>query len=74
MESGWDPEVKKYFRKVLFSVMLGLGWMMACATSGIYFHLGYWKTNPLAYPLIFYSGMLLSLVLLLRWYYNTWKK
>jgi hypothetical protein len=74
MERGWDPEVKKYFRKVFYSVAIGLGWMMACVTAGIYFHLGYWNSNPLIYPLLFYSLMIISLALLLRWYYRTWKK
>lgn len=74
MEQGWDPEVKKYLRKVLYSVMLGLSWMMACVTAGIYFHLGYLNSNPILYPIIFYSCMFISLGLLLRWYYLTWKK
>jgi len=74
MERGWDPEVKKYFRKVLYSVMLGLSWMMASVTAGIYFHLGYFNSNPVLYPIIFYSCMLISLGLLLRWYYLTWRK
>ena len=74
MESGWDPEVKKYLRKILYSIMLGLSWMMGCVTAGIYFHLAYWNSNPLIYPLLFYSAMIISLALLLRWYYHTWKK
>jgi hypothetical protein len=74
MEQGWDPEVKKYFRKILFSVALGLIWMTACATAGIYYELGYSSGKPAVYTILFYVGMAISLLLLIRWYYNTWKK
>lgn len=72
MEQGWDPDVKKYFRKVLHSFMFGLLWLSACATTGIYFGLAY--GHPLQQLLLFYGGMLLSLLLLLWYYYRTWKK
>lgn len=74
MEQGWDPDVKKYFLKILNSVSLGLLWMMACATAGIYFQLGYKDNKPVIYTILFYAGMALSLALLIRWFYRTWKK
>jgi FtsH-binding integral membrane protein len=73
MEQGWDPEIKKYFRKILNSVFAGLLWMSACVTAGIYYKLAYWE-RPFIYPVIFYAGMIASLVLLIFWYYRTWKK
>ena len=75
MEPNWDPGVKKYFVKVLNSICMGLMWMMACATAGIYFGLAFTGTgNPIIYTLLFYSGMALSLYLLVRYYYRTWRK
>lgn len=74
MEQGWDPEVKRYFRKILFSVSLGLLWMAACVTAGIYYELAYQNGKPLIYTILFYTGLALSLGLLIRWYYLTWKK
>ena len=74
MESGWDPDIKKYFVKVLNSVFFGLIWMAACVTAGIYFELAYTNGKPLIYTILFYAGMFLSLAALLRYYYNTWKK
>lgn len=74
MEQGWDPEVKKYFLKILNSVFLGLLWMIACATAGLYFKLGYKDDKPVIYTILFYVGMVLSLTLLIRWFYRTWKK
>lgn len=73
MERGWDPQVKKYFLKIIKSVSLGLMWMMACATAGIYFKLGYDHGQPLVYIILFYAGMLISLLLLIKYLYNTWK-
>lgn len=73
MEQNWDPEVKNFFVKILNSIALGLFWMMACATAGIYFKLGYINSNPLVYTVLFYAGMFISLFLFLRYLYKTWK-
>ena len=74
MEQGWDPDVKKFFRKILYSVFYALLWMIACSTAGIYYQLAYRNGQPLIYTIFFYIGMAITLALLLRWYYRTWKK
>ena len=74
MEQGWDPDVKKFLLKVLNSIALGLLWMIASATAGIYYELGYRGHHPFIYTVLFYVFMLITLVLLLRYLYNTWKK
>ncbi|HLG41126.1 MAG TPA: hypothetical protein VI461_15700 [Chitinophagaceae bacterium] len=74
MEQGWDPEVKRYFRKIIYSFSYGLMWMMSCVTAGLYFGLAYRKDIPLFYNILFYAGLLLTLILLLRYYYRVWKK
>ena len=73
MEQGWDPDIKKYFLKVLNSLCFGLLWLMAATTAGIYFKLGIPGEKPVIYTILFYAGMLLTLFLLIRYYYNTWK-
>ena len=73
MERNWDPEIKKFFVKILNSVALGLFWMMACAIAGIYYELGYTNGKPLIYTIIFYAGMVISLFFLIRYLYKTWK-
>ncbi len=73
-ERGWEPKVKKYFRKIINSYSLGLLWMMASATAGIYFELGYSNGKPVIYTIIFYVIMAITLGLLIWYYYNTWKK
>jgi hypothetical protein len=73
MEQGWDPDVKKFLLKVLNSLSLVLLWLIACATAGIYFELGYTNGKPLIYTILFYAGMLISLILLLRYLYKIWR-
>ena len=74
MESGWDPDVKEFLLKILNSISLVLIWMIACATAGIYFELGYSNGKPVIYTIIFYVLMAATLFLLLYKLYKTWKK
>jgi hypothetical protein len=73
MERGWDPQVKRYFRKILNSISLGLIWIMATATAGIYFGLGSPAGRPLFHTIIFYAFAVFTLILLLNYLYKTWK-
>ncbi len=73
MEQGWDPDVKKYFRKVMYSFTYGLLWLASCTTAGIYYRLAYRNGRPFVYTVLFYAGLILSLALLLRWLYRTWR-
>jgi hypothetical protein len=74
MEQGWDPEVKRYFRKIISSFSYGLLWMIAVLTTGIYLKLGMSGEKPLYAVILFYAGAVISLLLLLRYYYKTWGK
>ena len=74
MESGWDPDVKEFLLKILNSISLVLIWMIACATAGIYFQLGYSNGKPVIYTIMFYLLMAVTLFLLLYQLYKTWKK
>ena len=71
MEQGWDPEVSRFFRKILNTIAYGLIWLMAVLTAGLYFGLAY-HSNRL-YSILFYGGLVVTLVLLIRYYYRTWK-
>lgn len=73
MEQGWDPEVKKFFIKILYTLSLGLFWMMAIS-MGLYFNLGGGGERPLYAVILFYAFAVITLLLLLRYYYRTWKK
>jgi hypothetical protein len=74
MEQGWDPEVKKFFQKIISSFSFGLLWMMAAVTAGLYFGLAYRRDIPFIGVILFYVLAVLTLILLLRYYYRLWKK
>ncbi len=74
MEQGWDPEVKRFFRKIISSFSFGLLWMMSGVTAGLYYGLAYRKDIPVYYIILFYVLLSGSLFLLLRYFYNLWKK
>jgi hypothetical protein len=73
MESGWDPEVKKYFRKIINSIFLGMMWLMSGVTAGLYFGLAYRGDISIIYNILYYVLMAGTLALLLRYLYRTWK-
>jgi hypothetical protein len=73
-QRNWDPEVKKFFVKILNSVSLGLLWIMASATAGIYFELGYTKGKPIINAVLFYTAMVVTLFLLVRYLVKLWSK
>lgn len=74
MEQGWDPEVKKFFRKIISSFSFGLLWMMSSVTAGLYFGLAYRTDIPVMYVILYYICITGGLFLLLRYYYRLWKK
>lgn len=73
MEKRWDPEVKKFFIRIINSISWGLLWMMASATAGLYFELAYSNGKPVIYTILFYVVMAATLVLLIRYLYKIWK-
>jgi len=73
MEGGWDPEIRKYFLKILNSISMGLLWLMAMVTAGLYFELAYAGGKPIIYTVLFYVFLAGTLILLIRYYYRVWK-
>ena len=74
MEQGFDPEVKKYFRKIINSFSFGFLWIFGNVTAGLYFGLAYSEGKPLVYTVLFYVISVIALGLLLWYYYRTWRK
>jgi membrane protein YdbS with pleckstrin-like domain len=74
MESGWDPDVKSFLLKILNSISLVLVWLIAGATAGIYFKLGYDNGKPIIYTILFYVVMAVTFFLLIRHLYRMWNK
>ena len=74
MEQGWDPEVKRYFRKIISTISYGLLWLIAVVAGGIYYKLGWQGDKPLIYTILFYGVAVFSFILLLLFYIRLWKK
>ena len=70
MERGWDPEIKRFFIKLINSISLGLLWLMTGVTAGLYFGLA--VAGGIA-SILFYAVMLLLLTLYIRAMIRTWK-
>ena len=70
---GWDPEVKRYFRKILNSFGLGALWLLVIATLGFGFKLAIVKGSLQWQNCVFYSIFLLTLFLLVLVYYRMWR-
>ncbi len=71
--SGMDPEVKKYFRKIINSFSVGAIWLISIATLGIFFQLAIIKGTVQWYNIVFYLIFAASLFMLIRYYYKAWK-
>jgi hypothetical protein len=72
--SGMDPEVRHYFKKIINSISFGVMWLMIVVAGGLFFDLGGLKNGVEWYNIIFYVLAIVSLALLLFYYYRTWTK
>ena len=72
MSSGWDTDIKNYFRKIMRTFGLGLLWMLSVATAGIYFRLGELNDGIRWYNILFYILAIVTFVLLIRQLLKLW--
>lgn len=72
--SGMDPAVKKYFRKIIKSFCAGLLWMMTVATTGLFFKLAIIENTMQWYNVVFYFVAFAGFVVLLFYFYKIWTK
>jgi len=69
-----DPEVTKYFRKILNSLFAFLMWLFINVTAGIYFGLAFSENYSSFVHVLFFIWLVISLGLLLWYLYRTWGK
>ncbi len=72
-DMGFNPEVKKYFRKIMNSFALGLLWMLAASTAGFYFKLAFIGAGWQWYNIAYYAGLALTFAALTVYLYKTWR-
>ncbi len=71
---GMDPEVKRYFQKIINSFSFGIMWLMTVAIAGLFFHLGLVQNGVRWYNVVFYAFALVSFLALMYYFYKTWSK
>jgi hypothetical protein len=74
MERSWDPDVKKFFVRIINTISMGLIWLLSAITAGLYFRLAYVDGRPAIWTIIYWVLVLVSLLLLIRYFYKLWKK
>lgn len=74
MVFGMDPEVAKYFKKIIRSLFAGLLWLFINITTGIYYELAYSKNYSSFIHILFFVWLAVSLALLLWYLYRVWGK
>ncbi len=72
--SGMEPEVKNFLKKIFLSFFFGLIWLMLNMTMGIYFGLLFITDRVTIGNIVFYMFAIISLILLIWFYYKTWSK
>ena len=71
MESGWDPEIKRYFKRILNTVSIGLVWLIFFMTLGIYLRMAY--AGPITIRVIYWVLALTTFFFLIRYFRKVWK-
>jgi hypothetical protein len=71
---GWDPEVKRYFRKIMNTFGVGAIWLLFMATLGLFLRMGYVRNGFDVFNIVFYVLFLISFPLLLWYFYRVWRR
>ncbi|HEY0751078.1 MAG TPA: hypothetical protein VGD26_07975 [Chitinophagaceae bacterium] len=71
---GWDPNIKRYFMKIVNSFVYFFMWLFIFATAGLYFDLAITHGSLKWYNIVYYVVFIVSLVLLVRYLYRYWKE
>ena len=71
---GMNPEVKRYFKRIINSFSLASMWLLSVSTAGLFFQLAIIKKGIQWYNILFYFLAITSLVILLLYLYKLWSK
>jgi hypothetical protein len=71
---GMDPEIKRYFKKIINSFSFGALWLLVIATAGLFFRLGIAPNGMKWYNIVFYMIAGVSFIGLMYYYYKLWSK
>ncbi|MCW3092264.1 MAG: hypothetical protein JWN83_1708 [Chitinophagaceae bacterium] len=68
-----DPDVRKFFTRIVNSLAIGLLWLFINSTIGIGLNLAFFDDRPGVGNYLFYCWFLISLFLLILFYKKKWK-
>lgn len=74
MEQGWDPDVSKFFVRIINAIALTIIWMLSASTIGLYAELAVIGRYPWWVTLLYYISLILSFALLVRYLRANWRK
>ncbi|MCK9403762.1 MAG: hypothetical protein M0Q26_10225 [Chitinophagaceae bacterium] len=69
-----EPGVKQYLQRILNTISVWLVWMTVNSTLGIRYQFAYIDKGVTAGNIIFYSWLVLSLVVFVWWVIRVWSK
>ncbi|MDQ3277780.1 MAG: hypothetical protein M3Q06_05615 [Bacteroidota bacterium] len=70
----WDPEIKRYFSRILNTFVVTAVWLLFMSTLGLFLRMGYVQNGFDVYNIVFYGLLLLSFPLLLRYIVRLWRR
>jgi ABC-type glycerol-3-phosphate transport system permease component len=74
MPSETDPDVTRYFKRILLTLTAGLIWMLLQVLSGIMTGYAFTENGFTWRNGVYYLGCLLSLGALIYYLYRIWRK
>ncbi len=70
MEQGWDPQISRFFVRIINALAWTLIWMIGSATAGFYFGLAFPERYPFWVCSIYYVIVALTLIGLIRYLFR----
>lgn len=67
MEQGWDPQISRFFVRIINALAWTLIWMIAAATFGFYIGLAFPERFPFWVCMIYYVSVAAALFMLIRY-------
>jgi hypothetical protein len=71
---GMDPEVKRYFKRIINSFSVACFWLLSVSTAGLFFKLAIVRDGMRWYNILYYVLASVSLVWLLVYLYKVWNR
>lgn len=68
-----EPELREFFRRIIQTVSVGLIWLMINSTAGIMFDYAFIHGKVSTGNILFYSWLLISGALILRYFIRLWR-